>query len=303
MRPLALAAVGAILLLPTLKPATASHAKSGLTFRGFIERLVRSFGDILGLISSRDHRKPSPRILVTAAGTSAAFAWLIGFDLQLAAAVGIASAGALILRRRHIDGLRRSELEAAWPAYLERTRSKMLASSRSLAYVIFEEGPADSPFLEEVLTAGGREFENSGDLMSALKAALKVGDGEEITSYVCESLLDTLGSTSAQVESQLSTISETVRARNELKRETYSRLAGVRTARVFIAIIPLGMATAGVAFAGSAQPFMSSSSLLLILAAFAVVAGCWAWSSNLMNFPTWRSATKQKTAEGEGVLS
>jgi tight adherence protein B len=288
VRSLLFAVIGTVLIGPTVVPIWRDRPKSKKAVHSRLARESReTLSGIYKIAVGTDHRRPALKFLLALSGVSAGCAWLSGLGWHISAVLGLLAATVLVLRAGQISKSRQKELAASWPGYLERTRAKMLTTSRSLPYVIFEGQVAGASFLEELLQHGRREFENSGDLRKSLEAIWQMGDDEEVTNYVCTALLDTLGSTSSQIESQLSLISATVRSRNELKEETSSRLAGVRTARAFILIIPLGMALVGISFAGSVEPFLSLVSLVQIMAALLVLALCWYWSSKLMAFPAW----------------
>lgn len=288
MKSLVLTAIGTLLLLPILIPNRRLKRKvERWASSAFASRAGNVFGEIHRTIFGTNYSKLAPGALAATALVSALCIWLAGLIWYLAAAVGIFASATLYLRSQQIRRLRRSELASAWAGYLDQTRAKMLTTSRSLSYVMFEQDSAASPFLAELMQHGRREFENSGDLEKALHAVWYAGEDEEVTNYVCSALCDSLGSTSSQIENHLSLISTTVRSRNELKQETKSRLAGVRTARAFIVIIPIGMALAGFSFAGSISPFLTPVSIVQMLTALAILTLCWFWSNKLMTFPAW----------------
>lgn len=288
MKSVVLTAIGAVLLLPILIPNRRLTRKtSRWSSSVFASRAGNVFGEIYRTIIGTSYSKPTPGTLSSTALVSALCIWLAGLTWYLAAAVGMFASIALYLRSQQIRRFRRSELASSWAGYLDQTRAKMLTTSRSLSYVMFEQDSAGSPLLAELMQQGRREFENSGDLEKALQAVWYAGEDEEVTNYVCSALCDSLGSTSSQIENQLSLISSTVRSRNELKQETRSRLAGVRTARTFIVIIPIGLALAGFSFAGSISPFLTTVSVVQMLAALAILTLCWFWSNRLMTFPAW----------------
>lgn len=252
-----------------------------------MEKTLEAAKDIRGLLSGRNFHRPAAAILLLVLAGSAGVLWLVGLGPISSTALGAVACSSLLFRWKQIQRHRIEELSTTWPGFLDRTRAKMLTSSRSLPYVIFEENSTDSVFLNELLLCGKREFETSGELERAIQAMWRQGEDEEVTNYVCSALLDAAGSTSSQMERQLTVISETVRSRNETRQEARSRLAGVRTARTFIVIIPIGMALAGIAFAGSIQPFTTAPSIEQMIVAAAVLALCWHWSTRLMTFPRW----------------
>ena len=295
MKSIFLTAIGAICLLPILIPNRRLTRKAAWWASSTFELRAGSvFGEIYRTVVGTNYCKPAFGSLSTTALVSATCIWLMGITWYLALAMGILASATLYLRSRQIRRLRRLELASSWASYLDQTRAKMLTTSRSLSYVLFEQGSAGSPFLAELMQQGRREFDNSGDLEKALQAVWSAGENEEVTNYVCSALCDSLGSTSSQIENQLSLISSIVRSRNELKQETMSRLAGVRTARAFIVIIPIGLAMAGISFAGSISPFLTPVSVVQMLTAMAILTLCWFWSNRLMTFPAWPTPTVSK---------
>ena len=295
MKSIVLTGIGAFVLLPILIPNRRLTKKTGWLASSILEfRAGNVFGEIYRTIIGTNYNRPALGLLSTTALVSTLCIWLSGLAWYLAASIGIFTSAALYLRSQQIRRLRRLELAASWTGYLDQTRAKMLTTSRSLSYVLFEQDSASSPFLAELIQQGRREFENSGDLEKALQAVWYAGEDEEVTNYVCSALCDSLGSTSSQIENQLSLISSTVRSRNELKQETMSRLAGVRTARAFIVIIPIGLGLAGTSFAGSISPFLTAASVVQMLTAMAILTLCWFWSNRLMTFPAWPTPTLSK---------
>ena len=296
MRALILMAIGTILIAPALK-----RRKQGLQkpmrplWAAAAETSFQAAQEIYGFLAGTNYRKPTTFSLASLAALAAISIWITGLIWYMALLFGFSATLCICLRWRQIQRRRAMELAESWPTYLEQTRAKMLASSRSLPYVIFEQTSVASPFLSELIQRGRREFENSGNLEKALKTVWRAGDNEEVTNYICSALCSTLGSTSSQIQNQLSAISGTVRSRNELKQETNSRLSGVRTARIFILVIPAGMALAGLSFAGSVRPFLTVASIGQIVAALLLLATCWYWSTKLMHFPAWPTQAMPNT--------
>lgn len=288
MRQFVLIAIGAILILPTLRTSSRLLRKPPRPIRRAVaEQTWRMIRNVYAVIAGTSHTQPDLRTFVSVALFSSSCIWLIGLVWYLAVVFGLVSALGIYLRCSRTRKRRKAELAESWPGYLEQTRAKMLSSSRSLSYVIFENSGITSVFFGDLIQHGRREFETSGNLQKAVQTLWRSADNEEVTSFVCAALCDTVGSTSSQIENQLSIISGTIRSRNALKEETNSRLAGVRTARLFILIIPVGMALAGVSFAGSIRPFLTGASILQMMVALFILGLCWYWSNKLMSFPSW----------------
>lgn len=292
--------LGSTLVLPVLrlKPSSSIKSSSHARFSRYAPP-VSALRDVYGIARGLNYRQPSAFALSGLIVSGAAVLWLAGTTIPIALAFGACLGAGLLARWFRIVKNRNADLNEFWPNYLDQTRSKMRSSSRALPYVLFDESLIGTTFQMELLQAGRREFENSGDLRKALHRIWESAD-HNMTSFVCSALCDLLGSTSHQIEEQMKVIVATLRSHNALEREAKSKLAGVRAARAFIVIIPTGMALAGLSFAGSVAPFTTATSLAEMAAALAILAGCWYWSSRLMIFPSWParkfpSSTEQPT--------
>lgn len=299
MRAAALSIFGLLFILPIqeLRSKRNSSTGSGTATdnRSIARKIAR---EISGTLRGTNYHRPT--IIASLAFTSSCLStlWIMGLNIKLSLACGLVATFWLYIRWTQITKLRENELRSFWSSYLDQTRAKMLTTSRALPYVFFDQTYIGSRFLNELLQDGRREFENSGDLGKALLTIWEQGN-EDCTSYVCSALCNSIGATTSQIEDQLKIISSTLRSRNALNREADSRLAGVRTARTFIVIIPLGMALAGLSFAGSTAPFTTPFALLQIAIALLTLVGCWIWSNRLMTFPKLPTRTPKLLVQQE----
>lgn len=284
MRPVILSILGAFFIYPSLRRTTPGTVPVQSRLLRFTRGLATMNKEFIGIAKGSNYHKPSAASLLFSTLNIFGILWLTGSDLMFASIIGIAGTLLILFRWSQIAKGRRDELASFWPGYLDQVRAKMLTSSRALSYVFYDESFAGSAFLRELLDQGKREFENSGDLEKSFLTIWRFANNET-TNYVCSSLWEVLGGTSSQIEQQLMLISSVLRSRNALEHEANSRLAGVRTARAFIVIIPVGMALAGISFAGATAPFLTKPAILQILIALAILAMCWYWSSRLMSFP------------------
>jgi tight adherence protein B len=62
-------------------------------------------------------------------------------------------------------------------------------------------------------------------------------------------------------------------------------LAGVRFARRFVLLVPLGMAVAGLSIGTGRSAYETAGGQLAVAVGLLSVAGCWIWSGRLMRVP------------------
>ncbi len=69
------------------------------------------------------------------------------------------------------------------------------------------------------------------------------------------------------------------------RKDARAKQAGVRFARRFVLIVPLGMAFAGMSVGDGRAAYQSAMGQLLVLAGIAMVVACWVWAGQLMKLP------------------
>ena len=69
------------------------------------------------------------------------------------------------------------------------------------------------------------------------------------------------------------------------RKEARSRQAGARFARVFVLVVPLGMALAGMSIGNGRDAYRSAVGQIVVLLALALVIVCWVWAKRVMRLP------------------
>ena len=69
------------------------------------------------------------------------------------------------------------------------------------------------------------------------------------------------------------------------RKDARARQAGVRFARRFVLIVPLGMALAGMSVGNGRQAYEEPQGQAVVLVAMAMTGGCWAWASRILRLP------------------
>lgn len=69
------------------------------------------------------------------------------------------------------------------------------------------------------------------------------------------------------------------------RKDAESRQAGVRFARRFVLLVPLGMALAGLSIGSGRAAYESAGGQVAVAIGLAAVVACWVWSGRLMRLP------------------
>ena len=71
----------------------------------------------------------------------------------------------------------------------------------------------------------------------------------------------------------------------EGRKDARAKQAGVRFARWFVLVVPLGMTLAGLSIGTGRHAYQTVMGQLAVAAGLACVAGCWLWAGRLMRLP------------------
>lgn len=222
--------------------------------------------------------------LLAAAG-GAVGAWLL-FD-----AVAPAAVGALLTALLPVSGHRRRRTAAveaaaaAWPRVLEEVRLRTGSLGRSIPQALFEaarHGPAE---WRPAFAAAEREWLLTTDFSRTVDL-LKERLADPTADAVAETLLMAHEIGGSDLDSALGDLIEDRMVDLEGRRDAASRQAGVRFARRFVLLVPLGMAVAGLSIGTGRQAYATSGGQIAVVVGLGAVAACWVWSGRLMRMPT-----------------
>lgn len=207
------------------------------------------------------------------------------FDSPLAALMAgllLGTFPASAYRRR-----RQMRLEAAaetWPRLLEEMRLHIGALGSSVPQALFEAARRAPEEWRAGFAAAEREWLLTTDFAGTL-ALLKARIADPTADAVCETLLlaHELGGT--DVDSKLAELIEDRSLDLQNRKDAVSRQAGVRFARRFVLIVPLGMALAGLTIGAGRQAYASAGGQIAVVVGLLAVAGCWLWAGRLMRLP------------------
>jgi tight adherence protein B len=196
-----------------------------------------------------------------------------------AAAATIPIASARSRRRAHRDSARE-----AWPRMIEEIRLQAVTLGRSIPQALFAVGSKGPEQMRPAFAAAQREWLISTDFDRTLQV-LKSHLADPTADAVCETLLIAQEVGGTDVDQRLRALIDDRTDDLQGRKDARAKQAGVRFARSFVIAVPVGMAMVGLGIGDGRAAFQSTTGQLWVLVAFAMMAGCWVWASQLLKLP------------------
>ncbi|MBK9181091.1 MAG: type II secretion system F family protein [Acidimicrobiales bacterium] len=217
--------------------------------------------------------------VVGAACTLALFAAPIAAVVGGAFAACLPTAAARAARHR-----RAAAAHESWPRMLEEMRVLTGSAGRSIPQALFEVGGRAPLELRPAFDAAHREWLLSTDFSRTL-TVLKEALADPTADTVCETLLvaHELGGTN--LDRRLEALAEDRLQELHGRKDARAKQAGVRFARRFVLIVPVGMAVVGLSVGTGRAAYGTPAGQLAVLVAIGVIAACWAWAGHLLRLP------------------
>ena len=157
----------------------------------------------------------------------------------------------------------------AWPRMIEELRLLTSSVGRSLPQALFEVGEAGPEIMRPAFSAAQREWMLTTDFEKTLRV-LRDQLADSTCDATCETLL---------------IAHEDRRDDVAYRKDVRARQSGVRFARRFVLLVPLGMAAAGVAVGNGRSAYTTPLGQLAVLSALAIMAVCWRWAGRMLRLP------------------
>jgi tight adherence protein B len=112
---------------------------------------------------------------------------------------------------------------------------------------------------------------------------------------ICEVLLVAHQTGAADLDSRLVALAADRATDLRNRREAVARQAGVRFARRFVLIVPLGMAACGLSIGTGRAAYARPAGQLLVCAGILVILVCWVWAGTLLRLPEEPRVLRRRT--------
>ncbi len=220
--------------------------------------------------------------------------WITAVSVGLVvAAIPMASA-----RRR-----RRTRLTLArehWPRMLEELRLQVVTLGSSIPQALIRVGLTGPEDLRPAFAAMQREWHISTDLDRSLDV-LKAHLADPTADVVCETLLIAHEVGGTDVDRRLRALIDDRAIDLQGRKDARSKQAGVRFARWFVVIVPVGMALVGLSIGDGRASYATAAGQLLVLAAFGLMGACWVWAAQLLRLPEEHRVFHERRATPGGT--
>jgi tight adherence protein B len=231
----------------------------------------------------------TPAEFVVAGIATASIAGLLTFvmfgALLPASAVAVfgATAPTAAYRKRRIK--LRSQAREAWPRLIEELRVQTSSIGRSVPVALLEVGAkAPTAPMRLAFAEANREWLLTTDFARTVQV-LKQRLADPSADAVCETLLVAHDLGGSDLDKRLRALIEDRTADLEERRDAQSRQSGVRFARWFTLVVPLGMSLVGMTIGNGRDSYRTSSGQIALLVAVLCTSGCWVWASRIMVLP------------------
>jgi tight adherence protein B len=114
---------------------------------------------------------------------------------------------------------------------------------------------------------------------------LKVQLADPTADVVCETLVVAQEVGGGGLDRRLAELIEDRLLDSKGRKDAEAKQAGVRFARRFVLLVPLGMALAGLSIGTGRAAYEAESGQLAVVVGIAAVIVCWVWSGRLMRVP------------------
>jgi tight adherence protein B len=213
-----------------------------------------------------------------------AAAGLVFGGLLPAVALGGFAATVPIVSYRARRAKRRELAEDAWPAMIEEIRVMCGSAGRSIPQALLDVGRRGPVELRGAFGAAERtwalttEFSTTVDVLKAQLAS-------PTADATCETLLVAHELGGGDLDRRLAELAEDRRQDALGRKDARAKQSGVRFARRFVVIVPLGMALAGMSLGDGRAAYETPIGQVLVSVAIGLIVVCWIWSGRVMRLP------------------
>jgi tight adherence protein B len=188
---------------------------------------------------------------------------------------------------RHRRRARLAAAQESWPRLIDEVRVLTGAGGRSVPQALFEAAERAPAELRPAFAEARRTWLLTTDLERTF-AVVKDHLADPTADAACETLLVAHELGGSDLDGRLAALAEDRRLDTRCRKEARARQAGVRFARRFVLVVPLGMAAAGLTVGNGRSAYASPGGQVAVVVALGLVMACWWWSGRILRLPTER---------------
>lgn len=207
---------------------------------------------------------------------------IFGFGIS-SVLIGCIAAAIPAFTWRNRRAKRHEVAREAWPRMLDELRVLTGAAGRPIPQALLEVGLRGPVELRPAFLAAQREWALTTDF-DKTASVLKERLADPTADVVMETLLVAMD-VGGDLEPRLAALAEDRRQDEADRKDARAKQSGARFARLFVIIVPAGMALAGLNVGDGADAYRSAGGQALVCAGMGLVAVCWVWASRIMSLP------------------
>lgn len=216
---------------------------------------------------------------------AALLGWAVFGGVAPALMLGLSAAAIPVAAARTSRQRRMDLAREAWPRMIEELRLQAVSLGRSIPQALFEVGARGPEELRPAFAAARREWLISTDFDRTL-AVLKAQLADPTADAVCETLLIAHEIGGQEVDTRLRALVEDRIMDLDGRKDAASRQAGARFARVFVLVVPMGMALVGLSIGDGRVAYQSAAGQIGVMIALGMIGVCWVWAAHIMRLPS-----------------
>jgi tight adherence protein B len=210
---------------------------------------------------------------------------LVLFDgLLPAIVIALFAATMPVAAHRQRERASRQAAQDGWPRLIDEIRILTGSVGHSIPQALFEAGANAPAELRVGFHAAHREWRLSTDFGRTL-SVLKHHLHDPTADAACETLLIAHELGGRDLDRRLDDLAADRRAETQFRKDARARQAGVRFARRFVLLVPLGMAVAGLSVGNGRQAYGTPLGQTLVVVALIMVVACWIWAGAYLRLP------------------
>ncbi|MFA9446296.1 type II secretion system F family protein [Egicoccus sp. AB-alg6-2] len=215
---------------------------------------------------------------------AAALGWAMYDGVVVPVAIGMVAAGTPLWSARARRHRRRELAREAWPRLIEEIRLNAVTLGRSIPQALLTVGMRGPEEMRPAFAAAHREWLISTDFERTLDV-LRDRLADPTADAVCETLLIAHDVGGTEVDARLKALAADRMQDLQGRKDARAKQAAVRFARLFVLLVPIGMAFVGLSIGEGRAAYASDAGQVFVLVALALIAGCWAWAGQLLRLP------------------
>lgn len=231
-----------------------------------------------------DKRKQALTMILIAGICGTIFGWMLFGGALAPLLIGIFSSSFPATTYKQRRQRRRSEAADTWPRMIEEIRLSCGSLGRPIPQALLEVGKRGPEDMRVAFLHAEREWLISTDF-ARTTFVLKEQLADPTADVICETLLLAHGIGGNDIDKRLAALAQDRQMDLHCRKDARSKQAGVKFARRFVLIVPLGMAIAGLSIGNGRTAYATPNGQLGVAIGLFTLAICWWWAGRLIRLP------------------